>query len=446
MLPRSARDGSTETSSVSGAAALRLLAAGMFGLSVPASAFAASITSAIGIGLLLWSLRSTTRWSESVMRVCVGLIGIISLFVGMVTGIVGFPQPSQGFPLAFAVASAAVCALFVLGRKNMDIAAIVIAGVFLVVAGALVVATYPGERVGIDVYQSHESAADAIRSGANPYSDAVLVQNGSPLAEDGELIEGYSYPPVTLAAYASSSLILGDSRWASVLGVAVGLTMLALGVRSSSPVVAGAAVLLVAMPLQRAVIWSGWTEPLTMALVLSGLVAWRRSATSGVLIGLALATKQYMVVLVPLLWFFESSPKRRTVIGLAVAGGSLVPFALSDFSLMRSILIDRPLGLGFRPDSQSLAGMLGEQPIPTFVVVAVAIGLAAWLGSSGRSVDQLLASAAITLGFVFLFSLAFPNYWWLLQWLAVGSAVFAARPTDDQLEPGATQTDGGRSA
>jgi hypothetical protein len=291
-----------------------------------------------------------------------------------------------------------------------------------------VVVQYQSDPLGLDVFRSHEAAARAVEAGENPYTDAVRVKNGSPNAAPDEYIEGYGYPPVTLVGYVSSDLVFGDSRWISALSL-VGIAFWSLRRAWSGRLVlpAVAVLLLAAMPLLRAMIWSGWTEPWTLALFAAAGATWGSIPLSAVLLGLALGTKQYLVLLAPLLLVSLRREPRRIVVAGATAALSLSVAFVGDFDAAWFTLIERPLGLGFRPDSRSVSGLFEAWGVTvrpgSAVMLVLAVAVSWWIGRRVRNVADLFAAAAAVLAVGFLASMAFLNYWFLVAGLTILSII-----------------------
>ena len=359
--------------------------------------------------------------------IAVGLAALL-LLLGLDRGAAGFPEPAGAMPLIVASTVLVIVALLLMRRQVFDRLAVITGVIVIVVLSIEVIVTFGGNLYGLDVYRSHEAAAEAIREADNPYTNAVVVVDGSPNAEPGDLIEGYSYPPVTLVGYVVGDLLGGDPRWASVVAIAAtALVMAAIGYRRGPEVVGMVLLLAISVPLIRAIVWSGWTEPLSLALLVFGVLLWPRRWLSPVLLGLALASKQYLVVLVPVLVMIDSRPWRRSIVALSVAGLTLVPALMADASSFWFTMVTRPLSLGFRADTRSLAGAFAEMGldvrIPTWLMLLSVLVVSSLLARRIDSRSDALAAMALVLGVTFSLSLAFTNYWWLVQWLAGASAV-----------------------
>jgi hypothetical protein len=416
---------------------LRLVAVALFGAVILLPPVPATIVAAIGVGLLWWSLlRDESGFEPRLVRIGAAVLAVLLLLIGIVRDAIAYPDPAGMVPLVYGTGVLVLVVALVFGGSRS--ARFVIVGAIALFAwlSVGVMMTFGENQFGLDVYRSHEAAADAFRAGENPYTDAVSVADGSPNAQPGDVIEGYSYPPVTMMAYVAGDLLGGDPRWASVLATVVVVGLIGAAAWRSRPDLAAIVlVLLLAVPLHRAIIWSGWTEPVTLALVVGGLACWRREWVSAVLLGLALGSKQYMVLLVPLFFLAESRPWRRSVVAIGVAGLTLIPAAVADFSAFWFTMVTRPLSLGFRPDTRSISGLMSELGVgtlvPTWLMLLAVVGASIWVALRVRDRSDLLTGLALILSVAFLLSSAFTNYWWLVQWTVAAAVVASASPEFD---------------
>lgn len=412
--------------------ALRLTAVGLFGIAALFPPLPASVAAVAGVAVMIVSLRDVKGIELTPVsgRLLGGVFALLLLWRGIERGALGYPEPAGVMPALLVGAVLLMAALVLAGRKRWERFTVIIGVVVFVIVAIGVMTTFVGDPVGLDVYRSHVAASDAIRAGENPYTDAVTIEDGSPNAEPGSVIEGYSYPPVTLLGYVGADLLLRDPRWMSalaIIGAVAGLVRLG---RTRADIAGATLLMLLAVPLQRAIVWSGWTEPLTLLLVSSGILLWRRELLSPVLLGLALASKQYLVVLVPVLVAIDARPWRRSVLMLVTSVLTLVPAAVADPSAFWFTMVTRPLGLGFRADTRSLSGAMAQLgvsfEVPSWLMLVIVTALGLWLaGKVSTGADLVTVSAAI-LAATFLLSLAFVNYWWLVQWTAALAAVLTA--------------------
>jgi hypothetical protein len=278
------------------------------------------------------------------------------------------------------------------------------------------------------VFFFHEEAAEAIADGLSPYSDAVTVPNGAP--EGDPYIVGYPYPPVTLVPYAVGSW-LGDSRWTSLAAWLATLAMIGAASlrRDGTSIPLGVMVAAAAIPGWPLILTSAWTEPLSLTIVGLAIVTWSRPWFSGLMSGLFVGSKQYLVAGSPLLVFNEipAKWKRATAaaIGLVIAFAPILYWGLSDFI---DAAVRFHLEAPARRDGSSVVGLLAGfgidwAPPPWLMALAVVIVVAA-LARQVDSATRWIAAVGVTLTVtLFLSGQAFANYWFLIAGMAALGAV-----------------------
>ena len=296
--------------------------------------------------------------------------------------------------------------------------------------------------VGTDVYHAHNEAGEALAEGENPYTDAVLIRNGSPFAEPDAVIEGYPYPPVVLSSYGLAS-IPGDSRivsavaWLAVIGW---LAVRALKRPQRDDVGLAIFLLVMSMPIWPVILFVAWTEPLSIALFLGAAVAWRRWPTaSAVLLGLTLGSKQYLIFLAPLVLLHSDEHRiRRSVVSFGVVIATILLGLMPDPEAFLTATVLNLADIGFRPDTHSLPGLLATVGIdfnpPVWAWLGLGLGAAVALSLRSRTVSDFLGLGAVALGVAFWIGPAFPNYWFLVLALLAIASVLDVQQTDNNHE------------
>ncbi|MGI9666446.1 MAG: hypothetical protein ACR2N2_04995 [Acidimicrobiia bacterium] len=273
----------------------------------------------------------------------------------------------------------------------------------------------------IDVLEMHLQGSEALWAGANPYT-SIEVENTSPFEPDGAVISGYVYTPSVLIAYASAWRLLGDPRWATAISLAALVILLVRPWVTSGPRVTLARIstglMIAALPFLELLINRGWTDALALPFFLGSALTWRsRPWLAAILLGVGVSTKEYFIVLVPLLLLIPDEFKWRRV---AAVGGTVAaiyaPFVVWD----TAVLLGQRAALGaaaHRSDSLGLAGLGIE--VPALASIGIAVVVAIVFGLRQRSSVDLWLGAAAVLSVLFLTGFqAFINYWMVVIGLA----------------------------
>lgn len=369
-------------------------------------------------------------------------------------------HPSWTPLAAVAAGGVAACAIsYAVGRRHRLAGLLV--GAYLAAALVVVLAC----PVVIDVRDFVDESIAAMFGGTSPYAttisspfddatNATFFPEG--LVVDGEIQTGFAYPSVPLLALVPGWL-LGDARimvWAAWAGLVLVLW------RFDRTRDHEATWLLAICPGSVYVVGFAWVEPISLALLAVAAVAFQRSHRSApLLLGLALASKQYFVLVLPLCLLLVPAARRqpgglRTTVAGTAAGALVptVPFILWDPAAWWSSVVQFTLDQPFRVDSLSLpaswaeltgstssAGALTVVAPVLAVVLAVAL---AWLAP--RTPAGFCVAVALVLLVATVFSKqAFPNYYQLVSglllaaaWLVVDEKHAAAeRPDPRETDP-----------
>lgn len=275
----------------------------------------------------------------------------------------------------------------------------------------------------IDVIEFHRVAADVLADGRNPYVELGVV-NTSPLVPEGTLYESYPYPPSALMPFVAAEWTLRDARWASALAAAVFVLLLCAPWARVSNTQRGMrfalALLFVSMPLLGSLIRSGFTDLLAVPLILGSAMLWRRNpVAASVLLGLALSTKAYFALALPLLLFWPDEYRwKRLLVVAATASATFVPFLIWDAESVLGTVGAAQIAIPFRPDSLGLAG-LGLN-VARWLSYLLAGSVAVVIGMRGGKAHRWVAGLTAVLALVFLTGFqAFFNYWMLVAALAM---------------------------
>lgn len=359
---------------------------------------------AIGASIL------TGSWSELRGR----NVWIVVAVGGLAAAAVG-PPWFRGSSYHFGMIALSLAGLgIVLGWDRLTPRRALLLGTLASLGGLAWSLTHDPGRV-LDVALMHHAGAEALRSGVSPWT-GLHVPSGAP-GTGGTFISGDPYPPITLLWYSIWDWIRAEPRLG---GAAAWLILIGSGwlgrFRHELPMV----VLLTsgALPL---LLWTGWTEILTVALLAMALACWQRPSLSSTVLGSALASKQYMIVLAPLVMTAHWMNRRtRTTVTLVVAAS----LGAAGF-LLGSGYLNAIVGVygkfEARIDSSSIYGFISlfETSLawPAWLAPVAAVIAATWLGVKRgiHNPPSFLLTGALSLTVFFLLGTqAFSNYWFLV--------------------------------
>lgn len=299
----------------------------------------------------------------------------------------------------------------------------------------------------IDVYTWQQRTSAALMHGSNPYEVRipadVLFYGPGVVDQSGYLTCAFPYPPLSLLMVLPGFVLGGDIRYSQLIAVAVSAVLMGLarpGRVGRIGALAGA--LFLTTPWGFYVLVKAWTEPLLVlnfSLVMFCACRWRNGLPWA--LGLFLATKQYAVLVLPLLPLLVQgqAPERwkesRAIVikaGILVAAINL-PFLLWNVrEFTRAVVLLRAVA-SFRTDAFSYMAWMywktGRVPsawIPLLVVV-FAIALALRYGK--RSPAGF--AAALTLVYVLFFAFSkqgVGNYYYFAIATACWSVAAARLP------------------
>jgi hypothetical protein len=301
----------------------------------------------------------------------------------------------------------------------------------------------------VDVMTVYEYAARSLAAGKNPYTMTIPNIYGTPdfypegLVIKDRVMLGFPYPPLSLMMGLPGQW-LGDVRYAN-LAALIGAAAL-IGYARDSIIALLAATLMLTTPRMLFVLEQAWTEPMTLLMLAATIyVALNARRLLPVMLGLLIASKQYMIVAVPLAWLLTTptAPLRERVrewswlvgIAIAVAAAVTVPFMLWSIRGFTHSVILLQFIERIRLDSLSILTWLTYHHVtltPKRVIAASALGLmgsmVVVLWRANRTTAGFAAAIALTLLCVFVSSKkAFCNYYFFA--LAVlCAAAMAAQP------------------
>lgn len=400
----------------------------------PLTSVAATLVGILGVTCAL--IRRPIREVDPV--VMAGFLGLVVLAVSGPERMARFSvvNGTHGTWLAL---STLTCLLALIPRLAMGRRIVAMLALSVMAAGSVLVLVPDWEpELSSDIHRAHLAGGEALARGENPYSDAVVFASGDPNKPESTLVEGYPYPLPALATYGIASMAT-DPRIVSAVSwglVGVGLAYLALRRHRPSPFALAVLVLLAVTPIWRMALFMSWTEPLTIALFGAGMIGIARGRAWGwIALGVALASKQYLVMLTPLLFAipgWRGRSKGALALGVAAVVAAL-PAVLGPAEYLQSV-VGNALDIGFRPDTQSLNGAIASVGvdflIPVWALLPVLVVLVAWIWRLKLPARMIPSAGVLTLSVGLLVTSAFPNYWLLVTSLAGFAALAAA--TDDE--------------
>ena len=367
--------------------------------------------------------------------VALGAVAVSHLTVRCYT----YLQPGDARAVRLALAAAALLAAGILlapllprprltgglAERGPDVALAIAVTAFV---GAAVALIHLDPRPKIDVWVTLQQAADAIARGDNMYA---ARWTDSPGVQDA-----FTYLPLTALLLAPGRWLAGDVRWALVaVTVAAVLVVRALPGRDAPPPqrLAAAAVgaLVVLLPGTPTQVEQGWTEPLLLACIAGWAFGVHRGrpAVAVVCLALGVASKQHLVLLLPLLAAWPGFGPRRTATAAGLAGLLVLPWFLASPADMWHDTVT--VLVNFQPllfaDTLYIAAITEWGWTPPFWLTGAAV--LAVLGAAVRGVRRpgvdlpaVLRWAALVL---FVASLvnkqAFYNQYWLVAALVLVS-------------------------
>ncbi len=375
------------------------------------------------------------------------LVAVLHLTVRPYT----YLTPGEGWLVrSVLAASAALVALALLGsvltgRRRLADAGLGAAVIGYLIAAALLIHLDPTPK--IDVWVTLQQAADGIARGDNMYAQNWT---GSPGVQDA-----FTYLPFTGLLLAPGRWLAGDVRWMLVLVTLLGVLAVRLlgrsrpAERSDSPgragtagspgsadsretvtlAAAGAAALLLLLPGTPTQVEQAWTEPLLMACLAGWALGVHRKQTllAVVCLALGVASKQHLVVLLPILASWPQFGPRKAMASAGLAGLFVLPWIIASpadiwHDTVTTLVNFQPLIFA---DTLYIAAINDLSWTPPFWLTGAAVLIT--LGAAVVQVHRRNPSLSIVLRWAALFLFvanlvnkqAFYNQYWLVAALVV---------------------------
>jgi hypothetical protein len=417
-------------------------------------------------------LAALAAW-RLVPRVPAGWAVAAALLIGLIPQLwrppIGNVHRGLLLPLAIGlgVAASVLLLLGVLGavRRRRQLALLA----FACAAAAQLLVVQASARPAIDVWVIFQQATRGLLHGLNPYR---MLFTGVPA---GQTNDCFNYLPFTLLASLPGRVLLGDVRYGEVAVLLVGAALLLWALhRRADDRVSGRldqpegvvpaaqperrpgppgsrrfrgryapvdeaerrclsavlAVMAVSLPGTLRVAQQAWNESVILGCLLAAvaLLLLERAWWAVVPLGLALATKQHVALILPLWALHPRFGWRRAVVAGAIGATVCLPWLVADADRFYGCTVRFFIDLPARQDSLSVWKFVpGALRVPAVLALTVGAYLLAW-----RLLDGTVATVVFGSGLVFAaFDLAnkqsFENQWVLAcQLLVVGLASRAA--------------------
>ena len=343
-----------------------------------------------------------------------------------------------------------VCALLSLLPKawcplKARIGLIAAAFLSVLVAGIWVIRASPNPF--IDVFMFQQSSSDALLHGQNPYelTPPNIYGNmnyyGAALVNDGKMTIGNPYPPLSIIFSSVGYTVTRDVRYGYLVAILV-TGVLMIWLRPGRDALLAAYIFLFT-PRIFYVVEQSWTEPLVLLLTIS--VVWcaiHRPTLMYIALGLLIASKQYMVFLLPFAIFLIKPGTRYRALARSLgwiftcALIVTLPFAIWNFHAFFWNVVMAQWYQVSRLDALSYAALyariFGQFP-PQFIPFIVLGGTFLLLWRYGERTPAGFAGAS-AFGLVLFFATskqAFCNYYFLV--IGLLCCALATLPTLDKL-------------
>jgi hypothetical protein len=288
----------------------------------------------------------------------------------------------------------------------------------------------------IDVWYLLQQSTRGLLSGADMYRQTWVGGYG--------LRAVYPYLPWTSVLLAPARL-LGDVRIGEAAAL-VGAAALLVAMRRNGPVPSRvrtlAPLLVVAFPAAPYAIEQAWTEPLLVLLLIGGALAVRSGhrAAAVVAFALALACKQHVTLLLPLLFAWPAFGRRRAAAAVLLAGAFVSPWLLAGPRDFWHDAVTVNLGYKVLPGALDLPALATRHGVTLSFAPLLAALVVVYVVALRRRVRDttwfLLWSAQVLLVLDLLNKQSFFNHYALPLALVAAAVVTENAGADDDAAPG----------
>jgi len=379
-------------------------------------------------GLALPHMASFEKWGDNpaIAVIATGLVLQFGMLLGRAPGVFLQVTLEQYAAFQFALGIAAVLAGLLFGDLKWTrrvVFPLLLLSHFIL--GVWMLRLSPDPTIDVSLF--HHGAFEALRNGLNPHTQTIPNLYGSEsfygegIVQGGRVQVGYPYPPLSLLFTFIAHQLTGDYRSGLVLAMAVAAAAIAYS--RSSRLSFGAAALFLFTPRTFFVLEQGWTDCLAaMFFCVTVFIACRRPRWLWVAIGLLLASKQYLVGVLPLLFLLWSEPRwkvvaRETGKALVLAAALTLPLFLWNPAAFVKDVVLFQIRQPFRIDALSYLAFLAKRTGTVLgfwvALVAAVPALACGIWRAPRTPAGFsAASALLFLAFVAFSKQAFCNYYY----------------------------------
>ncbi|MGF7234025.1 MAG: glycosyltransferase 87 family protein, partial [Frankia sp.] len=253
-----------------------------------------------------------------------------------------------------------------------------------IAAGLCMIIAAPAPR--IDVWHLLQVSSRGLVDGRDMYRQQWAPSAAAHQAAGGGLLDVYPYLPGSSVLLAPFRLLFGDVRYgllAASTAAAVAVRRLSLtgpGARAGAGVAAvGAPLLVLLFPESTYALQQSWTEPLLVAALAGMVWAVRTGRTRLAVFALAaaLASKQHIVLVLPVAAAWPAFGPRRTAAATGLAAAFVAPWVIAGPRDFWHDAVVTNLNYRVLDDSLSIPGWLHHFGLnPGFGLTAVALALA----------------------------------------------------------------------
>lgn len=282
----------------------------------------------------------------------------------------------------------------------------------------------------IDVWIILRDVANGLLAGQNPYEMSF------PEVPADQTSACFNYLPATFLLTAPGQWLLGDVRWMTAAFLLLSVALLVVEALrekgEGAPARIAAALLVGVLPGFLTLVQQAWNEPILLFCFVAGSILIGRDKANLAIIpfAVALATKQHVVLFLPLLALWPSFGWRRTAGVVVLAGAICLPWLVANPQRFYGCTVAFYTSGAMTLRSQSLWQLLPDPArLPTLLVALVAAcGIVLW--RVPRTAPGLLVGCGTVLLLFSLFNKqSFFNQWVLAAELLTAGVALTSRNT-----------------